>query len=610
MGRWSDRRAAKRARKQYLADYYGQDDAGPTGPANPYRSALPPESTAGRTSTAGTGRGSRRRVRRAQRRKRPRHQVPGWVNQPARLDPALAGRLAREQRRTEAGWPTARHTRFGASARAGGAAAPASTTPAASTSAPSGRDGDRSGRGRNRGGLARSAATPSGSRPRRTGRSGAVPRRQWIRPVLVLVAACVVIPVVAGLLLAAPGGTDLSERVAADFEVIWETEVPELDPDGGYSSLVPVDSPDRYTSAGTEIVTTEDTWVVMVEQDTSRALLGLDPRDGSVRWRQDLDRSHCSARTGPDGTVVCLSQEAPGGSAWTGHVLDAASGDELTSWQAPLTGAWGVHLTDAGLLVLAESDARTYDRLTLLDVTDGTEAWAVDLLDIDDAESMFYEREVDDVEHTIMSTRQWQDEGEHATLSASTTALFVDTGTGDVTPRHCYPILLTEDALGCDSYRHMVLYHLDGTERWSSARVDLAQPAYRGEHVLVNIAGESLHHTDWDSGYVGASVQRVERGSIATGTQADPFLMSDHELLSLAPDGSQVRWSEEIHGMNSITTVLVTDEVAIVNAFSAMGLDLTAGERLWTRYGRGNLQLAGDALIATNSSSVALLEIP
>lgn len=427
---------------------------------------------------------------------------------------------------------------------------------------------------------------------------------------MVLVAACVVIPVVAGLLLATPGGTDLSERVAEDFEVIWEMEVPELNPDGGYTSLVPVDSPDRYTSAGTEVITTEETWVVMAEQGTARALLGLDPQDGAVRWRQDLDRSHCSARTGADGTVVCLSQDSPGGSAWTGHVLEAASGAEVTSWEAPISGAWGVRLTEAGLLVLAESDARTYDRLTLLDVTDGTEAWAVDLLDIDDAESLFYEREIDGVAHTVITSRQWQGEGEHATLSASTTALFIDTGTGEVAARFCYPILLTEDSLGCDSYGEMVMYRLDGTERWSSARVDLARPSYRGEHVLVNITGESLHHTDWDSGYVGASVQRVERGSIATGTQADPFLMSDRDLLSLAPDGSQVRWSEEIRGMNSITTVLVTDEVAIVNAFSAMGLDLATGEQLWTRYSRGDLQLAGDALIATSSGSVALLEIP
>lgn len=409
--------------------------------------------------------------------------------------------------------------------------------------------------------------------------------------------------------LAVARGPDVSNRDHPEFDAVWHTEIQNLDPDvPGSPTLTAIDSADRGGNRR-EMITTGSAWVLVAEQDEVRALIALDPTDGSQVWRKDLPEVLCSHRTGPQDTLFCLAADTAGGQDWTGYIFDAATGAELESWQAPITGAWAVSLTDAGLAVLAESQPHTYDHLSLLDSQDGTEIWSADLSVIDD-EFLFRTHDIDDVEQTYLPSIGWSGAGERIMLSSGTTLILIEGGSGEFLVQDCYPTVNTGETLGCSTFRESTMYDASGEHLWTSDRVELARPSYRGEHVLVNVADQSVHHTDWDSGYIGAAVQSVGYSPIAAGSGAHPFLIDEHDLLSLAPDGSQVHWTQRVRGMNSITDVWVVNDVAIVAGDSALALDLATGEELWQRSYTGNMYLVDFDPVVIGYREVSLLQVP
>src|SRR5699024_11962681 len=112
----------------------------------------------------------------------------------------------------------------------------------------------------------------------------------------------------------------------------------------------------------------------------------------------------------------------------------------------PITGSWALHLSDAGLAVVAESEANTYDRLVLLDITDGSEIWSSDLSVIDD-DFLFSTREDDGVEVTYLRGIDWAGQGERIMMSTSTTLIQVEAESGEFTHQDCYPFVNTGEML-------------------------------------------------------------------------------------------------------------------------------------------------------------------
>lgn len=401
-------------------------------------------------------------------------------------------------------------------------------------------------------------------------------------------------------------GPNVADVVDEEFEVAWEYEPGELEPDNSSRPVLASVASPQFGGQREQVIVTPQAWVMVIEHGAARAVVGLDPQTGSPMWEHTLAQAQCSAQPGPDDTVVCLASE--NGEDWTGHVLRADTGEEVNTFTTPISGAWGVHLTGAGLAVLAESTTRVFDRLTLLDPAEGTEQWSVDLLADDETAALLQAIDVDEVEHTVVPQPQWHDVGPNFTLSYASTDLFVDATAGEISVLQCYPAIITSGSIGCSSHHETVMYDGDAEQVWASPQVQLARPPVSGEHVLVNVADESLWQTEWDSGAVVAEVGPTESRPIVSGTAEQPFVMHEREVVAFAE--SEELWRTTVRGMNSITTVMVIGDVAIVDGFSTLGLDLATGEDLWVRYRSGNLRVIDDELVSIGTGEIAVLQLP
>lgn len=548
------KRSSRRRRNEpepYLSGYGLNPTAQHHGPPNPYTAVrfAAPEKTRGWRS--------RKRNRRG--------------------DPAASGRSTREHRRAEAGWPSA-------------------------TGASTAATGRRAGR--------QEPAMPPGEERPRTGRK-----------ILGVLTAAVVAPIVLVIVLSvalsqddppSAGSPTRSNPVPTashpNLDEIWEVAARDhLDEAEGIPSFGLIDSLDPYASPRPNIVIAPGTWVAALDNQTDRMLIAIDPQDGSVRWSAELDGVQCATELDAQGNLVCLSGESED---WSVLVLDPVTGEQLASTPTTLTSPWGVHLTDAGLLAMAESTPRTHDRLTLIDVADGTEVWAEDLLALDDAEYLFTERTRDQSPHTVLGRASWDALSDRTLLRASIVALYIDLGSGPDRLEICYPSTLSTAGLACAQYPGTTMFDDDGGQLWNSAAVELARTSYWGEEVLGNNDEVHLWETDWSTGIVGERLADSDEPALMSGSEEYPFFISGEQVFRLDAEQRSVLWQADVADLDEITTVLLVDDIAVVTGLLSHGLDLETGDERWVRSGAGMLDIVDGELTDVGFTRLRVYEMP
>lgn len=422
--------------------------------------------------------------------------------------------------------------------------------------------------------------------------------------VVVLAALLAGVWLVARALLSAPS---VDEHAPQDFPVVWTFHPPELDPaDPAPARLRSVDVAERAGMGAAALIATEQTWVVLAEHGEHRAVLGLDPRTGAVRWQREVPGVQCSQRPGPGDTVVCLAPD-PAADQSVAHVLQASTGEVVDSWPVPVTGVWSLYATDTSLVVLSQSDPGALDRLTVLDLAGGAEVGALDLQDDAATQPLLSAHRIDGTEHAVVLFPEWGHLGANATLTSGRHTIIVDTAGGTVAPLDCQAVLITGGHVACGGPQATTMYDGDGEPVWTSPQVALARPGSAGAQVPVNVADSRIWHTDWGSGEVLDRGARTQAYPVATGTPEHPFLVEQRRVRAL--DGAEVRWQVRVAGLGGTSTVLVTQGVAIVDGLSALGLDLHTGEQLWHRSRPGDLLVVDDQLVNTTGMAIEVLDV-
>ena len=578
MGRETGRKGdngAPRAPEGYLADYFNR-------PANQPRTPDPYDSLA-RSGAAQSP-----------------PPAPGTIDPSGSTIGAPADRRARRRQRRYPIGPAPGPIRTGTAG---------ATTPATGTAGPTPPAGPRD-----------DGSVPFVLRPTREERRAKRKERSRSRTGALLTAVVLALALGAGLISSylgsstsaprsfVPGAPDLDDDADADLPVRWELHPEDLvDAGSGYPQFGAISDPHTPGPHNPPVAVTPEAWVAAVQTDDRRWITGVDPSGGIPLWERELSQGMCAPGTTEDGALVCVGRQD---GDWHGYLLEASTGAELDSWEIPVTGVWGVHLSTEGLLVLSESAPRVHDRLALLDVPGGAEQWSVDLLDDDDNEWLFHEREIDGTTRTLPWNPRWRDLGPNVAMLGVTEHLLIDPAEGTVRTIACAAAVVVGDALGCSNYNETVFYDAHGQEVWTSPRVQLADPAYTEAEVPINVRDETLWAMDWASGTVGAELASVPGAPRATGTPEHPFLVGETEVLSLDAEQNRIRWSAPMSGIDSLTSVKVVDDVAVVTGWSVVGLDLESGEELWHRSRPGTLHVLDEHLVAADMFHLQALDLP
>ncbi len=560
MGRWADRRANKRT-ENYLGDYGRAPDM-PSAP-NPYETNLPaPDASpsAAQHNPSSPPRGSSR--------------GPTWATGP---DPGAANRADRDYRREAAGWPSGSQVRQGGYPNA----------------------------------------------QRKTLSNGLI-------GTLVTVAVILLVVVGAVGLLATDGGTTgprptsptgptgPSGPPAPQEEALdphWELRARELLTVGQdtYAVFVPLNSRERFDFQVSSMLTTQDVWVVAVTaaDEPQRRLVALDAATGDELWSIDAE-AQCATTLSSEETLWCVE---PDDGELRGFELDVSSGEELSSWSAAIESTWSVYLTESGLVVNAGDD-KTFTDLILLDLADGSSLWEIDVTGLENSDYILRETESEDgTRYTAVARPTWNLMDENLILRTGIAVTFIDVEGGSVSEQMCYPSVVTSEFVGCSSSMRSDngLYESDGSELWVSHtdNFELAYTGYRGQEVAINIAGEQVRPTDWETGEIGDPILDVGAYAIATGTSDYPFVVEEEEGVHLlSADQSEARWSLELQEPSSITTVLIVDDIAVINSVPTLGVDLDTGEVLWQHDAFMTLDVINEGLVSVSATTIASLKTP
>lgn len=355
-------------------------------------------------------------------------------------------------------------------------------------------------------------------------------------------------------------------------------------------------------------------WVVMADDAEQRTLAGIEPGQGEVVWTRDLDWGQCSTTTTGGGAIVCLAESA---GAITGHLLDPATGGDLASWTAQVTGPWGVHVTDAGLLVMDESEPRVHSMLTLLDLDTGEALWSTDTLDLVTGEWDVLEWvEHRGAQHNVPTGDLWDAIGDAVLLRTADAALFIDPVDRSVTYRDCPVTVLAEDRLACQHHAEVTMYDSRGERLWSAptTEVELANNRFPSVEVFGNHANQRVWHTDWDDGTVGTQLAPLTGASAMTGTPQIPVVISSGvettEVIRLTEDQSQILWRTETRGSSRTGSVVVVEDVAVLTSLPITGLDLATGKELWTQPQWVSMSAIDGVLVTFDHLELSRFDLP
>ncbi|HLS25744.1 MAG TPA: hypothetical protein VK063_07720, partial [Beutenbergiaceae bacterium] len=333
--------------------------------------------------------------------------------------------------------------------------------------------------------------------------------------VVVLAAVLTVVWLVARAVSSAPS---VDEPAPDAFPVVWRFDAPELDPtEASPARLRTVDDASHIRPGQATVIAAEGAWVVLVEHGEHRAVLGLDPRTGAMRWQRDLPGAQCSLRPGPQDTVVCLAPDPD--DQWTGYVLAASTGEVVDSWPVPVTRVWSLQATDTSLVLLTESAPQVLDRLLVLDLAGGAQIGSVDLSADPESEPLLTQHHIDGAEHTVAIFPQWGDLGANTVLTSGRHSIVVHAKTATIQPLDCNPLLVADGHLACGGpWGTTTMYDGEGEQVWTSPQVQLARPSEAGAQVPVNVADSRIWRTDWDSGQAIDRGPRTQAYPLATGT--------------------------------------------------------------------------------------------
>ncbi|WP_154795076.1 PQQ-binding-like beta-propeller repeat protein [Occultella kanbiaonis] len=410
------------------------------------------------------------------------------------------------------------------------------------------------------------------------------------------------------------------EGDADPFDTRWEVTADTLLP--GASEFLPVNSADWFEYRAPYLIPGDDAWAAIVNDATisvaddadvvAADVVAFDPETGALLWDAPLPGGLCAERLTDAQGLVCLGRTDDDGWAITLFSMDDGA-IIATHPVADIGQPWNVHLSSAGLLVITEGSPGEFTTLNLLSVADGTLTWSHDLADLPDTEDLFREDDSTGRIRVVPYLPIWRDVGANTLLWASSVTLHIDPLTGELTPRQCYELAVVEDTFACDSIDGTTRFAADGTELWHSEQIRLEGSAFLPAPALVNTGTPGVvRATDWDRGGVGDPLLEysLPQSTNLSGTAQYPFFNTESELVLLSEDGGSTRWITQIRNMNSITDVVVVEDVAIVTGYISFGLDLGTGEMLWSRDTNGDIHLVDGRPVSFSYSGFALLELP
>lgn len=419
-----------------------------------------------------------------------------------------------------------------------------------------------------------------------------------------------------------PGSGSDPSTPTPDMEVAWLSSAHDLDPGLLADAEMRLGVDGSFT--GVNFVPGQDVWIVVLSPSAGKSeqVVGVDPTDGHARWNRELPGVLCGDKV-LDGALVCLSGEA---GSWTGHVIDVATGEDLTTWPTTLDSALSVHLTPERLVVVGEAAPAPHARLTLL-ALDGTVRWSLDIGELQNAELLFGTFLADDFSgqndpEATMERLRWRDLDEGRVLLWSTPGVaLIDPTTGDVVVHECRRATPVGEAYFCGTDAGIERHDLTGAVAWTTPGLDLAFPpdTSNGRPAALS-ADHQLYAVDWRTGVQGQNLHRFRpTANSFTGTVLAPgaagdddhlFVVGDDAVVALAPGSDEVAWTYVLD--EYANAVAVVGDMAVLDSWPAIGLDLATGEELWRRsIGPGIYQVAvDDSLVSIGFDGIALLVLP
>ncbi|MBZ2199491.1 outer membrane protein assembly factor BamB family protein [Occultella gossypii] len=409
------------------------------------------------------------------------------------------------------------------------------------------------------------------------------------------------------------------EGDAEPFDTRWQVTADALLPGAG--EFLPMNTGDWFEYRAPYLIPGDGAWAALVDDATvslpdgadvtAADVVAFDPETGDLLWDAPLPGGLCSERLTDAQELVCLGRAD--GDGWAMTIFSMADGAIVATHPVDIDRPWNVHLSAAGLLVFTEAHIDRFTTLSLLSVTDGTLTWSRDLAHLPDTEDLFREDDSAARTRVVPNLPIWRDVGANTLLWASSVTLHIDPVTGALTPHRCHELAVVADTFACDSGLGTTRFAADGTQLWHSEEVGLEGTAFLPAPALVNTGTPGmLRATDWDRGGVGDPLLEypLPQSTNLSGTAQFPFFNTETELVSLSEDGGSTRWIAEIRNMNSITDVVVVDDVAIVTGFISIGLDLDTGEVVWSRNTNGDIRLVDGRPVSFSYNGFALLELP
>ncbi|ACQ82062.1 Pyrrolo-quinoline quinone [Beutenbergia cavernae DSM 12333] len=377
---------------------------------------------------------------------------------------------------------------------------------------------------------------------------------------------------------------------------------------------------------GDAVLDAGSTWLIRFGNSAGegRLLVAVDPATGETAWETTFDDALdivCDARAA-DATVICLSEGADG--AYTGHVLDAATGTARTSWPAPgVTSVALIHLTGDGVIVVGDADPAPHARLAFLGL-DGVERWSLDVADLENADLLFDDflaQDFSDEPTLTMERTRWRDLPEgHVLLWSTPGVALIDTASGAVVVHECLRATAQGEAYYCVADDGVQRRGLDGSVVWTTPGVDLAFPADVGHHDPIAINDQAqLFAFDTETGTLGDVLYDVDPatdwlGPSALGNEEWTVVETPRTLVGVATGSTTAAWTYDATD-RIWDTVLVGDAVVVDTSGTFVGLDAATGDVLWER-GRSydntgyNVQGIGDDLVLSGLDGLTAYDLP